>query len=158
MLPFFFTLIKFLPLKAVKWAPGTPCLRRIGALSIPAKIWPAGRGQQRDSDFHVLIEATFPHFTVNHSTTHSFSQILATRSCFDNGQISFCRIHTLSSFCHPTYTLDNPIMSDQVSEILEAPKEFVHDGMQFMKRCQKPDQKEFLKVSTIGVFLIWIHY
>lgn len=37
-------------------------------------------------------------------------------------------------------------MSDQVSEILEAPKEFVHDGMQFMKRCQKPDQKEFLKV------------
>lgn len=38
-------------------------------------------------------------------------------------------------------------MSDQVSEILEAPKEFVHDGMQFMKRCQKPDQKEFLKVS-----------
>lgn len=38
-------------------------------------------------------------------------------------------------------------MSDQVSEILEAPKEFVHDGMQFMKRCQKPDQKEFLKAS-----------
>lgn len=37
-------------------------------------------------------------------------------------------------------------MSDQVSEILEAPKEFVHDGMQFMKRCQKPDKKEFLKV------------
>lgn len=41
-------------------------------------------------------------------------------------------------------------MSDQVSEILEAPKEFVHDGMQFMKRCQKPDQKEFLKVNNAG--------
>lgn len=52
----FFPLIKFLPLKAVKWAPGTPCLRRFGTLAIPAKIWPAGRGQQRDSDFHVLID------------------------------------------------------------------------------------------------------
>ncbi|KAF3765834.1 hypothetical protein M406DRAFT_38784 [Cryphonectria parasitica EP155] len=47
-------------------------------------------------------------------------------------------------------------MADQVSEILEAPKEFVHDGMQFMKRCQKPDQKEFIKISqAVGVgFLI----
>lgn len=28
-------------------------------------------------------------------------------------------------------------MADQVSEILEAPKEFVHDGMQFseLRRC-----------------------
>ncbi|KUI57675.1 putative protein transport protein Sec61 subunit gamma [Cytospora mali] len=47
-------------------------------------------------------------------------------------------------------------MADQVSEILEAPREFVKDGMQFMTRCQKPDQKEFIKISqAVGVgFLI----
>ncbi|ROV95766.1 hypothetical protein VPNG_08742 [Cytospora leucostoma] len=47
-------------------------------------------------------------------------------------------------------------MADQVSEILEAPREFVKDGTQFLTRCQKPDQKEFIKISqAVGIgFLI----
>ena len=28
-------------------------------------------------------------------------------------------------------------MSDQVQEILDIPREFIKDGMQFMNRCQK---------------------
>ncbi|KAJ9161622.1 hypothetical protein NKR19_g2072 [Coniochaeta hoffmannii] len=47
-------------------------------------------------------------------------------------------------------------MSDQVQEILDVPREFVKDGLQFINRCQKPDKKEFLKISqAVGVgFLI----
>ncbi|KAK7748058.1 hypothetical protein SLS53_001310 [Cytospora paraplurivora] len=47
-------------------------------------------------------------------------------------------------------------MADQVSEILEAPREFIKDGTQFLTRCQKPDQKEFIKISqAVGIgFLI----
>ncbi|RFU27561.1 hypothetical protein B7463_g8785, partial [Scytalidium lignicola] len=47
-------------------------------------------------------------------------------------------------------------MADQVQELLEVPREFLRDGMQFMNRCQKPDRKEFLKISqAVGVgFLI----
>ncbi|KAK6714351.1 hypothetical protein SNK04_005297 [Fusarium graminearum] len=47
-------------------------------------------------------------------------------------------------------------MSDQVQEILEVPSEFVRDGVQFMRRCTKPDQKEFLRLcQAVGVgFLI----
>ncbi|EOO01649.1 putative protein transporter sec61 subunit gamma protein [Phaeoacremonium minimum UCRPA7] len=47
-------------------------------------------------------------------------------------------------------------MSDQVQEILDVPREFVKDGVQFMNRCQKPDRKEFIKISqAVGVgFLI----
>lgn len=67
-------------------------------------------------------------------------------------------------------------MADQVSEALEVPREFVKDGVQFstqpilsrarwshiiklvdanmayslVTRCQKPDQKEFLKVRCLG--------
>ncbi|KAH9884024.1 protein transporter Sec61 subunit gamma [Xylariomycetidae sp. FL2044] len=47
-------------------------------------------------------------------------------------------------------------MSDQVQEILDLPKDFVKDGMGFMNRCTKPDQKEFIKISqAVGVgFLV----
>ncbi|KPM34342.1 hypothetical protein AK830_g12229 [Neonectria ditissima] len=47
-------------------------------------------------------------------------------------------------------------MSDQVQELLEVPSEFARDGYQFMKRCTKPDQKEFLKLcQAVGVgFLV----
>ncbi|CAG7555015.1 hypothetical protein FVEN_g11350 [Fusarium venenatum] len=47
-------------------------------------------------------------------------------------------------------------MSDQVQEILEVPSEFVRDGVQFVRRCTKPDQKEFLRLcQAVGVgFLI----
>ncbi|KAH8661946.1 hypothetical protein BX600DRAFT_465167 [Xylariales sp. PMI_506] len=47
-------------------------------------------------------------------------------------------------------------MSDQVQEILDIPKDFVKEGTQFLSRCQKPDQKEFIKISSaVGIgFLI----
>ncbi|RKU45503.1 Sec61p translocation complex subunit [Coniochaeta pulveracea] len=47
-------------------------------------------------------------------------------------------------------------MSDQVQEILDVPREFVKDGLQFMNRCQKPDKREFWKIAqAVGVgFLI----
>lgn len=47
-------------------------------------------------------------------------------------------------------------MSDQVQEILDVPREFVKDGLQFICRCQKPDWKEFTKISqAVGVgFLV----
>ncbi|KAJ2973375.1 hypothetical protein NQ176_g6646 [Zarea fungicola] len=38
-------------------------------------------------------------------------------------------------------------MSDSVESLIEVPKEFIKDGVQFMNKCQKPDRKEFLKIS-----------
>ncbi|KAK3995057.1 hypothetical protein QBC44DRAFT_366934 [Cladorrhinum sp. PSN332] len=47
-------------------------------------------------------------------------------------------------------------MSDQVQEILDVPREFLKDGVQFINRAQKPDRREFIKISqAVGVgFLI----
>ncbi|KAK0670472.1 hypothetical protein QBC41DRAFT_317822 [Cercophora samala] len=47
-------------------------------------------------------------------------------------------------------------MSEQMQEILDVPREFLKDGIQFIHKAQKPDQKEFLKISqAVGVgFLI----
>jgi protein transport protein SEC61 subunit gamma-like protein len=47
-------------------------------------------------------------------------------------------------------------MSDSVQEILDVPKDFIKDGAQFMTRCTKPDQKEYIKIcQAVGVgFLI----
>jgi len=47
-------------------------------------------------------------------------------------------------------------MADQVQELLEIPREFLKDGLQFINRCQKPDRKEFYKISSaVGVgFLV----
>ncbi|EHA46271.1 hypothetical protein MCOR27_005786 [Pyricularia oryzae] len=47
-------------------------------------------------------------------------------------------------------------MSDSVQEILDVPREFVKDGIQFLNRCQKPDKKEFRQIcQAVGVgFLI----
>ncbi|KAL2209259.1 secE/sec61-gamma protein [Sarocladium strictum] len=43
-------------------------------------------------------------------------------------------------------------MSDQVQELLEIPSEFAKDGIQFMRRCTKPDQKEFLRLcQAVGM-------
>ncbi|EGR46898.1 hypothetical protein MKX07_003357 [Trichoderma sp. CBMAI-0711] len=43
-------------------------------------------------------------------------------------------------------------MADQVEEILEVPREFFKDGVQFINRCQKPDKKEFLKLcQAVGI-------
>ncbi|KAL2025035.1 hypothetical protein VTK56DRAFT_37 [Thermocarpiscus australiensis] len=47
-------------------------------------------------------------------------------------------------------------MADQVQEILDLPREFLKDGIQFINRAQKPDRREFIKISqAVGVgFLI----
>ncbi|KAK4104917.1 hypothetical protein N658DRAFT_418472 [Parathielavia hyrcaniae] len=47
-------------------------------------------------------------------------------------------------------------MADQVQEILEVPREFLKDGIQFINRAQKPDRREFIKISqAVGVgFLV----
>ncbi|CEJ81754.1 Putative Protein translocation complex subunit SSS1 [[Torrubiella] hemipterigena] len=38
-------------------------------------------------------------------------------------------------------------MADQVESLIELPKEFIKDGVQFINKCQKPDRKEFIKIS-----------
>ncbi|KAK0720803.1 hypothetical protein B0T25DRAFT_564179 [Lasiosphaeria hispida] len=47
-------------------------------------------------------------------------------------------------------------MADQVQEILDVPREFLRDGIQFINKSQKPDRREFIKISqAVGVgFLI----
>ncbi|KEY69845.1 hypothetical protein S7711_08986 [Stachybotrys chartarum IBT 7711] len=46
-------------------------------------------------------------------------------------------------------------MSDQVQELLDVPMDFVKDGVQFINKCQKPDRKEFIKISqAVGVGFI----
>ncbi|KAK0754604.1 hypothetical protein B0T18DRAFT_315993 [Schizothecium vesticola] len=47
-------------------------------------------------------------------------------------------------------------MADQLQEILDVPREFLREGIQFISKSQKPDRREFLKISqAVGVgFLI----
>ncbi|KAL6858160.1 hypothetical protein ACO1O0_005614 [Amphichorda felina] len=46
-------------------------------------------------------------------------------------------------------------MADQVQELLEAPTEFAKNGIQFMRRCTKPDKSEYLRLcQAVGVGLI----
>ncbi|KAK7212218.1 hypothetical protein V2G26_019396 [Clonostachys chloroleuca] len=46
-------------------------------------------------------------------------------------------------------------MSDQIQEILEVPSEFTRSGIQFIKRCTKPDRTEFLRLcQAVGVGFI----
>ncbi|KAF9894921.1 Sec61p translocation complex subunit [Aspergillus nanangensis] len=47
-------------------------------------------------------------------------------------------------------------MADQVQELLNVPREFLKEGMQFINRSQKPDRREFIKISqAVGVgFLV----
>ncbi|KAM0804953.1 hypothetical protein BDR22DRAFT_798989 [Usnea florida] len=46
-------------------------------------------------------------------------------------------------------------MSDQFKEVLDIPRDFLHDGTQFMNRCARgcvADKREFLKISqAVGV-------
>ncbi|CCE30758.1 hypothetical protein E4U22_002279 [Claviceps purpurea] len=37
-------------------------------------------------------------------------------------------------------------MADQIQELVDTPSQFLKDGVQFMNKCQKPDQKEFTKI------------
>ncbi|ROT37661.1 translocase SEC61 complex gamma subunit [Sodiomyces alkalinus F11] len=47
-------------------------------------------------------------------------------------------------------------MADSIKEILEIPTEFAQDGIQFMRRCTKPDRAEYQRlVQAVGVgFLV----
>ncbi|KAI9313506.1 protein translocase SEC61 complex gamma subunit [Dichotomocladium elegans] len=38
-------------------------------------------------------------------------------------------------------------VKDQVQEFVEMPRQFFKDGAQFINRCRKPDQKEFLRIT-----------
>lgn len=43
-------------------------------------------------------------------------------------------------------------MADQMQDMLDLPRDFVKEGTQFMNRCTKPDQKEFIKIcQAVGV-------
>ncbi|KAK9760534.1 Protein transport protein Sec61 subunit gamma [Basidiobolus ranarum] len=46
---------------------------------------------------------------------------------------------------------------DQVSSLLEEPKQFAKECIQLLKKCTKPDEKEFLKITqavAIGFLLM----
>ncbi|KAL2168620.1 hypothetical protein VTG60DRAFT_7106 [Thermothelomyces hinnuleus] len=47
-------------------------------------------------------------------------------------------------------------MADQIQELLDVPREFIKNGVQFINRAQKPDRREFIKISqAVGVgFLV----
>ncbi|KAH7126955.1 hypothetical protein B0J11DRAFT_290331 [Dendryphion nanum] len=36
---------------------------------------------------------------------------------------------------------------ENVKEFADIPQEFVKDGVNFINRCQKPDKREFIKIS-----------
>ncbi|KAI0706113.1 secE/sec61-gamma protein [Cytidiella melzeri] len=38
-------------------------------------------------------------------------------------------------------------MSEKLKEFAEIPQEFIKDGQQFLIRCTKPSQKEFIQIS-----------
>ncbi|KAJ3984578.1 protein translocase SEC6 [Lentinula detonsa] len=59
-------------------------------------------------------------------------------------------------------------MSDKLREFIEIPQQFVQDGNQFLTRCTKPSQKEFVQICKavavgfavmgfIGYFVKLIH-
>ncbi|EAW21864.1 protein translocase, putative [Aspergillus udagawae] len=59
-------------------------------------------------------------------------------------------------------------MSDTIQELADIPRDFLRDGMLFVRRCTKPDKREFIKISqavgmgfiimgAIGYFIKLIH-
>ncbi|SAM02041.1 hypothetical protein [Absidia glauca] len=57
---------------------------------------------------------------------------------------------------------------ETIQEFIEAPKTFMKEGVQFINRCKKPDQKEFLQITqavamgfaalgALGYFVKLIH-
>lgn len=59
-------------------------------------------------------------------------------------------------------------MSETLQELADIPKDFVRDGSLFIRRCTKPDKREFIKISqavgmgflimgAIGYFIKLIH-
>lgn len=51
---------------------------------------------------------------------------------------------------------ESKIMSDQLQELIDIPRDFIKDGTMFINRCTKPDKREFIKISqAVGVgFLV----
>lgn len=49
-------------------------------------------------------------------------------------------------------------MSDTIQELADIPKDFVREGSLFIKRCTKPDKREFIKISqAVGMgFLVMV--
>ncbi|EIM23307.1 protein translocase SEC6 [Wallemia mellicola CBS 633.66] len=59
-------------------------------------------------------------------------------------------------------------MSDKAREFIELPQQFVKEGSQFMKRCTKPNKREYIQICKavaigfaimgfIGYFVKLIH-
>ncbi|KAI8909418.1 hypothetical protein PhCBS80983_g00705 [Powellomyces hirtus] len=59
-------------------------------------------------------------------------------------------------------------MSDNLTELIDGPRQFLKDGVQLMNRCAKPDKREFIQVTQavsigflimgfIGFFVKLIH-
>ncbi|KAI9477735.1 MAG: protein translocase SEC61 complex gamma subunit [Benjaminiella poitrasii] len=59
-------------------------------------------------------------------------------------------------------------VKDTAQQVIEGPKQFFKDGFQFINRCKKPDQQEFLKITqavamgfaalgALGYFVKLIH-
>jgi len=59
-------------------------------------------------------------------------------------------------------------MSEKLNEFMEVPQQFIKDGNQFLARCTKPSQKEFIQICRavaigfavmgfIGYFVKLIH-
>ncbi|KND02573.1 protein translocase SEC61 complex gamma subunit, archaeal and eukaryotic [Spizellomyces punctatus DAOM BR117] len=59
-------------------------------------------------------------------------------------------------------------MSDNITELIDGPRQFFKEGVQLVNRCTKPDKREFIKVTQavsvgflimgfIGFFVKLIH-
>ncbi|KAI9269916.1 protein translocase SEC61 complex gamma subunit [Sporodiniella umbellata] len=57
---------------------------------------------------------------------------------------------------------------ETAQQVIEAPKQFFKEGVQFIHRCKKPDQQEFMKITqavamgfaalgALGYFVKLIH-
>jgi len=68
----------------------------------------------------------------------------------------------------PTADFHFTAMSEKLKEFIEIPQQFVREGNQFITRCTKPSQKEFLQICKavaigfavmgfIGYFVKLIH-
>lgn len=96
---------------------------------------------------HVLLQATLPLAESGPCSLCSHSGDLAYLGRqLDPGQLSvfnsslnFTNKPTSASLSRflPVHQTHISNMSDQVQEILDVPREFVKDGLQFMNRCQK---------------------
>ncbi|KAI9226301.1 MAG: protein translocase SEC6 [Piptocephalis tieghemiana] len=48
-------------------------------------------------------------------------------------------------------------MSDTLDQLLEEPRQFAQDSVKLLKRCTKPDSKEYIKICqavAMGFFLM----